>query len=109
MSNLWKNFVTTTDKYCKYVNPDNFNYSINISLKYSYIYVETPKVACSSIKSTLQKMELGDPQFSREDFEDLHKRDFSPLLRPQQIGNIDMPFNENSHQPKPNNQMLTAS
>jgi dermatan 4-sulfotransferase 1 len=89
MSNLWKTFTRTADKYCRYITVDNFNYSVNISLNYRYIFVETPKVGCSSIKLTLQKLELGDPSFSRKDFEDLHRRDFSPLLRPQQVGDLD--------------------
>jgi len=89
MSNLWKDFTSTADKYCRYINVDNFNYAINISLKHNYIFVETPKVGCSSIKLTLQRLELGDSSFSREDFEDLHRRDYSPLLRPQQVGDID--------------------
>ncbi|ULO01691.1 sulfotransferase family protein [Campylobacter sp. RM5004] len=33
------------------------NYLLNISSKYKYIYFETPKVACSTIKRTLQELE----------------------------------------------------
>lgn len=36
------------------------NYNINISLKHKYIYFENPKVACSTIKKTLIKWELGE-------------------------------------------------
>ena len=92
MSDLWEKYCTSAEKYCRYVGPDNFNYSVNISLKYKYMYVETPKVACSTIKTILQRMELEDPGFQRDDFEDLHNRDFSPLLRPQQVGNLDVLF-----------------
>ncbi|MGO9743365.1 MAG: sulfotransferase family protein [Roseiarcus sp.] len=63
----------------------NFVYSIHISLKYNYIYVETPKCACSTIKTTLQRYELGDPTFYRQQFEDIHLREFSPLLNPRQV------------------------
>lgn len=48
------------------------------------MYVETPKVACSTIKRTLQKIELSDA-----DFHNLHDREFSPLLRPSQVKNLD--------------------
>lgn len=38
------------------------HYLINWSKKYRYIYVETPKVACTTIKRTLQNAEVeGDP------------------------------------------------
>ena len=33
-------------------------------------------------------MELNDPKFYWEDFEDIHKRKFSPLLKPSQVGNF---------------------
>lgn len=35
------------------------NYNINISLKHQYVYIEVPKAACTTIKSTLSKFELG--------------------------------------------------
>jgi len=70
------------------LRPATFIYSCNISLKFRYVFVEVPKVACSSIKLTLQRAELDDPAFQREDFEDLHLRRFSPLLRPDQVGNL---------------------
>ena len=69
-------------------NPANFVYSCNVSLKYRYIYVETPKVACSSVKLTLQRAELKDPRFLHSEFEDIHRRDCSPLLKPTQIGSF---------------------
>ena len=43
------------------LNNATINYSINVSLQHKHIYVETPKVACSSIKTTLQKLELNQP------------------------------------------------
>ncbi len=77
------------EKYTKYISEGNFNYSVNISTQYKYIYVETPKVACSTIKTVLQKMELRDSWVYREDFEDIHRRELSPLLQPSQIGNFE--------------------
>jgi len=86
---LWNDFETTSKQYRDKIPARQFDYSTNISLKYEYLYLETPKVACSTIKSCLQKMELGDINFHREDFEAIHKREFSPLLKASQIGNLD--------------------
>lgn len=89
MSNLRADFETEIGKYCKYIQPSTFEYSINISLKYKYMYVETPKTGCSSIKTLLQRMELESPTFYRSEFEDIHNRNFSPLLKPHQVGSFD--------------------
>lgn len=37
-----------------------FNYATSISLANRYVYVETPKVACTSIKATLMSLELSE-------------------------------------------------
>ncbi|MEL6928277.1 MAG: sulfotransferase family 2 domain-containing protein [Cyanobacteria bacterium J06600_6] len=89
MSNLGAKFGQEIAKYCQYIRPGMFEYAINISHKYSYLYVETPKAGCSSIKASLQRMELESPTFYREDFEDIHNRKFSPLLKPSQVGSFD--------------------
>jgi hypothetical protein len=88
LSNLREEFEAEIGKYCKYVQPNNFEYSINISLKHKYMYVETPKAGCSSIKTLLQRMELESTTFYRPDFEDIHNRNFSPLLKPSQVGSF---------------------
>lgn len=93
MSDLWQQFEKQIEKYTGCVPPATFDYSINISLKYNYLYTETPKVACSTVKSILQKMELKDPDFHREDFEDIHDRQFSPLLKPSQVGDFEKLLN----------------
>ncbi|MCP3899602.1 MAG: sulfotransferase family protein, partial [Desulfobacteraceae bacterium] len=67
----------------------NFEYAINISLKHKYIYVETPKVGCSTIKDTLQRMELDYPELVRDSIEEIHLREYSPLLRPSQTCGLD--------------------
>lgn len=95
MSNLWANFEDQAKKYSIHTQISTFNYSINISLQHNYLYTETPKGACSTIKTTLQKMELNDPTLYRDEFEDIHDRNFSPLLAPSQIGNLE-PFFEGS-------------
>jgi hypothetical protein len=57
-------------------------YSINVSLKYKYVYVENPKVACSHIKRCLQRMELRDPEAF---IKNVHDRTESPLIRVDQL------------------------
>ena len=89
MSNLKAKFGREIAKYCQYIRPGMFEYAVNISHKYNYLYVETPKAGCSSIKMTLQRMELDLPDFYREDFEDIHNRNFSPLLKASQVGSFD--------------------
>ncbi len=89
MSELWEAFCADSDPYLQYISAQTFNYSINISLQHKYIFVETPKVACSSIKLSLQRLEIGDPHFSWHKFMDVHNRDFSPLLKPSQVCGFD--------------------
>lgn len=89
MSNLKRQFERAAAKYCKYIPVQNFEYAVNVSVKYNYLYVETPKVCCSTIKSVLQRLELNDPEFYRADFEDIHNRAFSPLLKPSQLGDLE--------------------
>ncbi len=60
-------------------------YGVNISLRHKYIFVETPKCACTTIKLALQRLELADARFTRSDPEDIHVREFSPLLNPRQV------------------------
>ena len=95
MSNLWNKFRKDVGSLCRYVPVREFEYSVNISAKYRYLYVETPKVAYSTVKRILQRAELEDDSFSREDFEDTHNRKFSPLLSPAQVGPWDR-YMENS-------------
>jgi len=93
MSDLWGSLVNKLKPYTLgYNTAKDLNYAVQISLKHKYIYVETPKVACSTIKLTLQRMELEDPEFTYQDFEDLHRRDYSPLVRLQQLPNFESYF-----------------
>lgn len=88
MSKLRAQFEKSIARHCSFVPANTFDYSVNISTRFNYLYVETPKVCCSTIKSVLQRAELNDPMFSRTDFEDIHLREFSPLLRPSQVGDL---------------------
>jgi hypothetical protein len=64
---------------------EEFVYAVNISLRFNCLYVETPKAGCSTIKHTLMNAELGI-RLHYACFEDIHLRQFSPLLSPQQVG-----------------------
>lgn len=55
------------------------NYLINASQKHRYIYVETPKAACTTIKRVLQRAEV-DGDASRLG-DNVHDRDASPIRR----------------------------
>ncbi len=85
MSNLQTDFFDRLSKYSKYTTLDELNYAVYVSLKHKYVFIETAKVACSSIKLTLQRLELEDRNFKRDVFQNVHNRQFSPLLRLQQI------------------------
>lgn len=84
MSNQWDNFCKENSRHLNYLSAESFDYSINISLLHKYIYVETPKAACSTIKLSLQRLETRNPSFAWEHFMDVHNRNFSPLLKPSQ-------------------------
>ena len=63
-----------------------FNYCINISLQSNYIYFETAKVACSSIKKTLKYLEAETTLDARIPLEEIkvHQKDI--LLSPSSVG-----------------------
>ena len=90
MTNLRKEFYEKVEKLTEgNTSADSFNYATHISLKHKYIFVETPKVACSTIKMVLQRLELEMEDFIRDEFEDLHIREFSPLLQLMQLPNFE--------------------
>ena len=61
------------------------NYLINVSNKHKYIYFETPKVACSTIKKTLQLLEVDGEREKLAD--NVHDKLATPLLSPMQLVN----------------------
>ena len=85
MADQWLRFQDSVQRHLEYVPALTLDYSINVSLKHEYIFVETPKVACSTIKLNLQRLETGLPNFVWEEEKDVHNRDFSPLLKPSQV------------------------
>lgn len=82
----FKLFAQDAAKICGPVPLHDYNYSINISLKNRYIYVETPKAACSTIKLSLISFEL-EYDFSHHEYNSnyIHLRDWTPLLTPKQV------------------------
>lgn len=92
-----ESYLKEIQKYLKYIKREEFEYDINISLKHKYVYVETAKVGCSTIKDTLQRMELDYPELIRDDFEDIHHRNKSPLLSPSQTCGLDRILNNSNY------------
>jgi hypothetical protein len=63
----------------KYKQPfPTINYLTHISEKYNYVYTETPKAACTSIKYVLQSAERGS-EIKLENPGIVHDRSISPL------------------------------
>jgi len=60
-----------------------FLYATHVSLRNRFIYIETPKAACSTMKRMLQRLEVDDPEWRRSSY--LHDRKCSPLLTPLQV------------------------
>lgn len=59
------------------------NYSMHISLKHAYLFYETPKSGCSTIKRRLQRIELSDTPFKPSN--SVHSRFESPMIAPSQL------------------------
>ncbi len=85
MTKLWDQFCSDIAPFTTHIPAEEFDYTVNISLRHRYVYAENAKVACSTIKLILQRMELDDPDYRPEDLVDLHTRIFSPLIRPAQV------------------------
>jgi hypothetical protein len=63
--------------------PGPYAKSLHISPRYKVAYVNNPKVACSTIKLTLQRAELGDPAYAP--VTSVHDHAASPLLTTPEI------------------------
>lgn len=60
---------------------DDANSLCHVSNRHKYLYVETPKVACTAIKHTLQTAEMGGELDFRR-YGDEHFPELSPLMTP---------------------------
>ena len=89
MTDQWTRFQNSVRRHLEFVPAPTFDYSINISLQHRYIYVETPKVCCSTIKLNLQRLETKQKDFTWPEVMDVHNREFSPLLKPSQVHDFD--------------------
>lgn len=92
-----ENYKKEISKYIQHITYGDFEYAVNISLKNKYVYVETPKVGCSTIKNTLHKIELEYPDLVRDDVDDIHDRKYSPLLCPSQTYSLDKILADSSY------------
>ena len=81
----WSKFVAEIGTLCPHITPAGFDYSVNISAKHGLLFTETPKAGCSTVKATLQRIELNEPDFRHTDWQDTHRRELSPLLKPSQV------------------------
>lgn len=68
------------------LTPGFLDYAVHVSPAHRYIYVVNPKVGCSSILWTLQRLESGDPDRQPARVGTIHAREQSPLQRPSQLG-----------------------
>jgi len=61
----------------------DFFYSVNVSDRYRYVYMDNPKTGCSSLKSALVELETRGLESSPDYYDGkvLHDRDRSPLRR----------------------------
>ena len=89
MIDQWTRFQNSVQRHLEFVPAETFDYSVNISLQHRYLFVETPKVCCSTIKLNLQRLETGFADVTWPHEMDVHNRDFSPLLKPSQVYDFD--------------------
>lgn len=83
----WNDFQRSAEKCFRFLKPKDLMHATHISLKNKYLYVETAKVACSTIKKLLIDAEY-EGQVTPVTGEYLHFREFSPLLNARQVGNF---------------------
>lgn len=62
-----------------------FLHFLHLSMRHRFLYCSTPKVACSSLLMTLQRIEAQDLGFLHDPWGEVHYREFSPLLMPLQV------------------------
>lgn len=71
-------------------HPDRnqFNRQVHISKDHGFIYFNNPKVACSTLKATLNTAvaERAGETLTYRSMADIHARNFNPLLRPKTLG-----------------------
>jgi hypothetical protein len=84
-------FERYVERYCEPLTPHELNQYLHISLQHRFVYVEIPKNACSTLKFILRRVELDDVTI--ENTKQIHNRQYSPLLRPCQLWDVDALLN----------------
>ena len=74
------------ESFLNYMPKPAFERTINISIESSYIYFQVPKVACSTIKATLQSLEAKRSGITLTEDRKIHHKGQSPLLSPSHVG-----------------------
>jgi hypothetical protein len=72
-------YVAALNDFFPRMRPERASYLVNFSRRHRFLYVETPKVGCSTIKRTLQRIELGPESVP---LTNVHDRGSSPLASP---------------------------
>jgi len=85
--NRWEEFRKSAANFHQFLTVEDLIHATHISLKNQYLYVETPKVACSTVKRMLIDAEYGR-EVKYTTSEHLPFREFSPLLNPRQVGDF---------------------
>jgi len=85
--NRWNEFQKSAEKCYRFLKAEEVMYATHISLKNKYLYVHTPKVACSTIKQFLINAEY-EGKTPPVTGEVVHFREFSPLLNARQVGDF---------------------
>lgn len=86
--NCWNDFQKSAEKCFRFLKAEDLLHASHISLKNKLLYVETAKVACSTIKMLLINAEY-EGKVADVKGEYLHFREFSPLLNARQVGNFE--------------------
>ncbi len=85
--NRWEDFQKSAEPCLRYMTAEDLMHITHISLKNKFLYTETPKVACSTIKRLLIDAEY-EGQVAMAEGESMHFREFSPLLNARQVGDF---------------------
>lgn len=83
-------YIREIDSLLNPLDAESIDYSVHVGLHDKYVFVETPKVACSSIKLSLINLERRsmDQMLPPEDF--VHDRARYPLLQPSMVPGFDL-------------------
>ena len=79
------------------LTPKFLDYALHVSPKYRYIYIVNPKVGCSSIIWTLQRLETGKKDKFPPRVGTIHDREGSPLKRPSDMNSNEQILRDDSY------------